>query len=83
MTLPFRHRIRTPLGTVALLVIMASCGGDANDTSGTTYVLTNFDTASGIDEDGDSVTIDDGDCDDTNPNIHTGAIESCNGIDDN
>lgn len=83
MTLPFLHCIRTPFGTVVLLAMMASCGGDANDTSGTTYVLPNFDTASGIDEDGDSVTIDDGDCDDTNPNIHPGAIESCNGIDDN
>jgi hypothetical protein len=83
MTLLNRHRISTSLGTVALLVTMGSCGGETTDTAGVSYQLPNFDTGSGIDEDGDSVTIDDGDCDDTNPSIHPGAVETCNGVDDN
>lgn len=35
-----------------------------------------------LDEDGDGYTIDDGDCDDANAAIFPGAIEKCNGIDD-
>jgi hypothetical protein len=35
------------------------------------------------DEDGDGVTAVDGDCDDDNPDIYPGQVESCNAIDDN
>ena len=35
------------------------------------------------DDDGDGFTICSGDCDDTDPGIHPGAAEICNGIDDN
>ena len=35
-----------------------------------------------LDADQDGWTVEDGDCDDTNPNVHPGAIEVCNGIDD-
>jgi len=36
-----------------------------------------------LDEDGDGVSTCGGDCDDTSPTIHPGAIEACNGLDDN
>jgi len=36
-----------------------------------------------VDEDGDSYTVSEGDCDDANPDIHPGAEERCNNIDDN
>jgi hypothetical protein len=36
-----------------------------------------------FDGDGDGVTVADGDCDDTNPEIYPGQIEFCNGLDDN
>lgn len=35
------------------------------------------------DLDGDGYSEDAGDCDDSDPNIHPGAVEWCNGIDDN
>jgi hypothetical protein len=35
------------------------------------------------DADGDDWTVDEGDCDDTNPNVNPDATEVCNGIDDN
>lgn len=37
----------------------------------------------GTDDDGDGVTVEDGDCDDANPAIHPGATEVANSIDDN
>ncbi len=36
-----------------------------------------------VDADGDGYTLAQGDCDDGNPNIHPGAVDICNGIDDN
>ena len=42
-----------------------------------------FDTpCNGQDKDGDGYLPLDGDCDDTNPNIHAFAVELCNGVDD-
>jgi len=35
------------------------------------------------DEDGDGITVTDGDCDDTNASVYPGRTEDCNGIDDN
>ena len=35
------------------------------------------------DADGDGVTLEDGDCDDENPDVHPGRVEDCNGLDDN
>ena len=35
-----------------------------------------------VDQDGDGVLGSAGDCDDTNPDIHPGAAEACNGLDD-
>ncbi|MFA5129123.1 MAG: MopE-related protein [Patescibacteria group bacterium] len=35
------------------------------------------------DRDADTWTVEEGDCDDTNPNIYPGAVERCNGVDDN
>jgi hypothetical protein len=37
----------------------------------------------GCDEDRDGSTVDQGDCDDGNPDIFPGAVEVCNGLDDN
>lgn len=39
--------------------------------------------ASGIDSDGDGVTVGDGDCDDSDPSINPGAVEVCDGVDNN
>ncbi len=50
------------------------CDGIDNDCDGETDE---------IDQDDDGVTLCDGDCDDTDPNVHPGAEEICNGIDDN
>ena len=36
-----------------------------------------------IDADGDGYTTEDGDCDDADSSIHTGAIEICDGVDNN
>ena len=36
-----------------------------------------------VDNDGDGQTENDGDCDDTNPDVYTGAVEVCDGIDNN
>jgi PKD repeat protein/pimeloyl-ACP methyl ester carboxylesterase len=36
-----------------------------------------------FDNDGDGFTVEQGDCDDNNPNVYPGAPEICNGIDDN
>ena len=36
-----------------------------------------------IDSDGDGVTEEDGDCDDNDASIHPGAVEVCDGVDDN
>ncbi len=35
------------------------------------------------DDDSDGYTVADGDCDDTNPDVHPDATETCNGVDDN
>ena len=39
------------------------------------------DTSTNLDADGDGFTIEDGDCDDTNPNAHPNATEYCDGFD--
>lgn len=42
-----------------------------------------FTVCTGADGDGDSYSACAGDCNDANPNVHPGAAELCNGIDDN
>ncbi len=50
-----------------------SCSGDCDDTDPTLNLL---------DADGDGDSTCDGDCDDADPSVHPGAIEDCNGQDD-
>src|SRR5207249_6273214 len=42
-----------------------------------------FTVCSSVDGDGDGFSSCAGDCNDSNPNIHPGAAEACNGLDDN
>ena len=60
--------------------------GDIGGGSGTTDTDTADDTGDDIppeeDGDGDGWLPSEGDCDDTNPDVHPGAEELCNGIDD-
>jgi hypothetical protein len=52
--------------------------GDSFRNTGGRYAL-----GQSLDGDGDGVSACAGDCDDTNPSIHPGASEACNGRDDN
>lgn len=76
-------RARLSALTAAVLAIAAGCNGkDTGDTNSGPPVTT--DTAPEIiDADGDGVTPGDGDCDDDNPGIRPGVLETCNGVDDN
>jgi N-acetylneuraminic acid mutarotase len=51
---------------------------------GSTYLADGgrYAVAESIDDDGDGITGCGGDCDDTNAAVHPGALENCNGIDD-
>ena len=40
------------------------------------------DDDAGTDDDGDGWTVEDGDCDDTDPTVHPGAEETCDGVDE-
>jgi hypothetical protein len=42
---------------------------------------TTVDMPGGVDDDGDGVTVDGGDCDDADPTVYTGADELCDGLD--
>ena len=64
------------------LVFATACAGADDKTDGTTGTPDEWDEI-GTDEDGDGVTIGDGDCDDTDPAVQPGRTETCNGIDDN
>lgn len=85
----FRHTS----SLVLLLVGLLSCDGEKPADSGVTSPDVSdssepADTddsgqpsASGSDEDEDGFSVEDGDCDDTNPDIHPDAIEVCDDID--
>lgn len=69
---------------MTLLILFLACnGGDTgNPPAKDSDPLESLPVAP-VDEDLDGVSPGDGDCDDTNPDIHPGQLEICNGIDDN
>ncbi|MSQ03242.1 MAG: hypothetical protein EXR71_15350, partial [Myxococcales bacterium] len=68
-----------PLPLSALLcVLFTGClAADKGDTAPIT------DSLGGVDEDGDSYLLSEGDCDDSNIDVHPGAVELCDSIDNN
>ena len=76
----------------SILTLAAACtsskGGD-DTASGDIDTDTDTDTDTDepdpldVDDDGDGQTENEGDCDDTNPDIYTGADETCDGVDNN
>jgi len=66
-----------------LPALLAACTEEDADKTGTQTATGQGDSASPApDLDGDGYTADDGDCDDEDPDVHPGALESCNGRDD-
>jgi hypothetical protein len=57
-------------------------GGDDTGSSQDTDTAEDTGSSSATDDDGDGISEDDGDCDDTDPSIHPGASDRCNGVDD-
>ena len=75
---PSRRWYHSAVWTGSMMVVW---GGDSDVTpplsSGGRYVL-----VPPVDADHDGSTVCGGDCDDSNPAIHPGVIETCNGVDD-
>jgi hypothetical protein len=73
--------------TLSVLTLLVACGGDAV-TPGKDDAAGGGDSGSewgpvGTDQDGDGVTVNDGDCDDGNAALYPGRAEDCDGIDNN
>ena len=74
-----KHSLPLVLG--ALLV---ACNSDKDATPNADSASTiPMDTQHPQDADADGVSVEDGDCDDSDPDIHPGRAEDCNGVDDN
>ena len=73
------------LSALAGAVAVVSLGCNSKDTgeSGPTGPVTTDTLTEIVDADGDGITPGDGDCDDDNPSVRPGMVESCNGVDDN
>ena len=67
----------------ACLVLLAGCSFGLSKSDETGELDTWRMPELSSDQDGDGVTVNDGDCDDENPEIYPGVEEECNGIDDN
>ena len=67
------------------LALLVACDGKETATDSTPTVTDDTDGGSDeeVDLDGDGYAIEHGDCDDDNADVHPGAEELCNGIDDN
>ncbi len=76
-----RPSVLSPL----FLLLLTACGEDSKpDDTETEPTETGPDTwAEFVDADGDGITEADGDCDDEDPEVFPGNVESCNGTDDN
>jgi len=76
-----------PLALLAALGVLLGCldqdlqGDDDTTADADDDSQADDDTADSVDQDGDGWTVDDGDCDDTNPDVHPGAEETCDGVD--
>ena len=78
------HRAqRTIYGVSSLVLILAGCSFGLSKDEDTAELDTWRMPELSSDADGDGVTVDDGDCDDDNPDVRPGIAEECNGIDDN
>jgi N-acetylneuraminic acid mutarotase len=69
---------QTAIWTGNDMIVWGGSGTAGNLGTGGRYVV-----APTVDGDGDGFSVCQGDCDDTNPLVHPGATEVCNGIDDN
>jgi len=75
---PFGDQYHTALWIGNAMVVWGGITHPGISGTGARYIVVNT-----SDDDGDGYKVCDGDCDDANPAVHPGAVEVCNGIDDN
>ena len=71
------------LSIFSILSLAVACTSSKGDDTASGDIDTDVADPLDVDDDGDGQTENDGDCDDTNADIYTGADETCDGVDNN
>ncbi len=80
----YAHKVNHRVDPYNLYGLAAIYPGDGVGTGSTGYLWLNFPPESpDSDVDGDTWTVEEGDCDDTNADVHPGAEERCDNLDNN